>query len=296
MVEPRHLIEVAIEPKTKADQEKLRLALARLAQEDPSFGVTVDHESGQVVIKGMNERQLENNVDRLKREFTIEANVGAPQVAYRETITRIAEIDYTHKKQAGGSGQFARVKLRLEPIKPGEGYAFESEAVGDAVPEAYITGVVKGLEGARETGVLAGFPVIDFKAVLVDGAYHDGDSSALAFEIATRAVFRAGIAKAGPILLEPIMTVEVITPDDVMGQVVAGLLKRRGEISAMETRGSTRAITATVPLAGLFGYDASLAALTGGRASWSMQFARYAPMADRDPDPKFPAAAAARVA
>ena len=216
---PEPVIEIAVEPKTKGDQEKMGQALARLATEDPSFRVAVDHESGQTVIKGMGELHLEIIVDRMKREFKVDANVGAPQVAYRETITRAAEIDYTHKKQTGGSGQFARVKIRFEPLPPGSGFVFENKVVGGTVPKEYVPGVEKGLKGAAENGVIAGFPVIDFKAELFDGAYHDVDSSVLAFEIASRAAFKEGVMKAAPKLLEPIMRVEVVTPDDYMGDV-----------------------------------------------------------------------------
>src|SRR6266849_4594037 len=220
---PEPVIEIAVEPKTKGDQEKMGQALARLATEDPSFRVAVDHESGQTIIKGMGELHLEIIVDRMKREFKVEANIGAPQVAYRETITRNAEIDYTHKKQTGGAGQYARVKLRFEPLPPGSGFAFENDVVGGTVPKEYVPGVEKGLRASTETGVLAGFPVIDLKVVLLDGAYHDVDSSALAFEIAARAAFKEGVMKAAPKLLEPIMRVEVVTPEDYMGDVIGDL-------------------------------------------------------------------------
>jgi elongation factor G len=272
---PDPVIEVAVEPKTKADQEKMGVALARLAQEDPSFRVTVDHESGQTVIKGMGELHLEIIVDRMKREFKVEANVGAPQVAYRETITKTTEIDYTHKKQTGGSGQFARISLRFEPAKPGEGYEFDSEIVGGAVPKEYVPGVVKGLNAARETGVLAGFPVIDFRVFLTDGAYHDVDSSVLAFEIAARAAFREGIVKAAPRLLEPVMKVEVVTPDEYMGDVIGDLNSRRGHVSGMDSRGNARVITAMVPLANMFGYVNNLRSMSQGRAQYTMQFDHY---------------------
>ncbi|MEE1562645.1 MAG: elongation factor G, partial [Alphaproteobacteria bacterium] len=225
---PDPVIEVAVEPKTKADQEKMGVALARLASEDPSFQVSVDHESAQTVIKGMGELHLEILVDRMKREFKVEANVGAPQVAYRETITKSFEIDHTHKKQTGGSGQFARVKLQFEPLEPGEGFQFESAVVGGRVPKEYIPGVEKGLKSSCESGVIVGFPVIDFKATLTDGAHHDVDSSVMAFEIAARAAFREGISKAGPVLLEPMMRVEVVTPEDYMGDIIGDLNSRRG--------------------------------------------------------------------
>jgi elongation factor G len=296
VAEPRRLIEVAIEPKAGTDRERMEGALVVLAREDSSLECVVDRESGRAMIKGTSERQIEAAIDRLKREFEIEAEVGALQIAYRETITKIAEIDYTHKKQTGGSGQFARIKLRFEPAKPGEGYGFASAIVGGAMPAAYIAGVANGLDVARETGVLAGFPVIDFKAFLTDGAYHDIDSSVLAFEFAARAAFREGIVKAAPRLLEPIMSVEVTTPDDVVGPVAVDLSQRGGHISAMETRGSACDITATLPLSRLLGYATDLAALTGGRGSWSMAFMHYASVGGLDPDPRFPSAAAARVA
>lgn len=273
---PEPVIEVAVEPKTKSDQEKMGLALSRLATEDPSFRVTTDEESGQTVIKGMGELHLEIIIDRMKREFKVEANVGAPQVAYRETITKKTEIDYTHKKQTGGSGQYARVQLRLEPLEPGSGYQFESEIVGGSVPREYIPGVEKGLLSALGAGPIAGFPVIDLKVVLFDGAYHDVDSSSLAFEIASRAAFREGIMKAGPKLLEPIMSVEVVTPEDYMGDVIGDLNSRRGQISGMDQRGNVRVISAQVPLAQMFGYVNNLRSMTQGRAQYSMQFDHYA--------------------
>ena len=234
---PDPVIEVAVEPKTKSDQEKMGVALARLAQEDPSFRVTSDIESGQTVIKGMGELHLEILVDRMRREFKVDANVGAPQVAYRETITRPYEIDYTHKKQTGGSGQFARIKLNLEPGEAGSGFEFENKITGGNVPREYIPGVEKGLRSASESGVLAGFPMIDFRATLLDGAYHDVDSSVMAFEIAARAAYREGMQKAGPVLLEPVMEVEVVTPEDYMGDVIGDLNSRRGQIQSMEARG-----------------------------------------------------------
>ncbi len=272
---PDPVIEVAVEPKTKGDQEKMGVALSRLANEDPSFRVSVDHESGQTVIKGMGELHLEIIVDRMRREFKVEANVGQPQVAYRETISKPYEIDYTHKKQSGGAGQFARVIIRFEPAEPGSGFQFESAIVGGSVPREYIPGVQKGLESARETGVLAGFPVIDLKATLVDGAFHDVDSSSLAFEIAARAAFRDGIAKAGPKLLEPVMKVEVVTPDDYMGDIIGDLNSRRGNITGMDQRGNARVINAYVPLANMFGYVNTLRSMSQGRAQYTMQFERY---------------------
>ncbi|MBI5120918.1 MAG: elongation factor G [Rhodospirillales bacterium] len=272
---PEPVIEVAVEPKSKADQEKMGMALARLAQEDPSFRVTSDGESGQTVIKGMGELHLEIIVDRMKREFKVEANVGAPQVAYRETISKVYECDYTHKKQSGGSGQFARVKIVFEPLPPGSGYQFEAKVVGGSVPKEYIPGVTKGLNSSIDNGVLAGFPVTDFKATLVDGAYHEVDSSALAFEIAARACFREGLPKAGPKLLEPMMKVEVVTPEDYMGDVIGDLNSRRGQVSGMDSRGNARVITAQVPLANMFGYVNTLRSMSQGRAQYSMHFDHY---------------------
>ncbi|MQA67328.1 MAG: elongation factor G [Alphaproteobacteria bacterium] len=271
---PDPVIEVAVEPKTKGDQEKMGMALSRLAQEDPSFRVSIDHESGQTIIKGMGELHLEIIVDRMRREFKVDANVGAPQVAYRETISRPHEIDYTHKKQTGGSGQYARIKLVFEPA-PGEGFSFVNEITGGAVPKEYIPGVQKGLQSAKETGVLVGFPCIDFRARLIDGAYHDVDSSVLAFEIAARAAFREGVPKAGPVLLEPIMKVEVVTPDEYMGDIIGDLNSRRGQISDMDQRGNARVITANVPLANMFGYVNTLRSMSQGRAQFTMHFAQY---------------------
>ncbi|MEO1200515.1 MAG: elongation factor G, partial [Pseudomonadota bacterium] len=250
---PDPVIEIAIEPKSKADQEKMGIALNRLAAEDPSFRVGTDHESGQTIIKGMGELHLDILVDRMKREFKVEANIGAPQVAYRETISREAEIDYTHKKQSGGSGQFARVKLIFSPNEPGAGYEFVSEIVGGSVPKEYIPGVEKGLESVMGAGVIAGFPMVDMKVRLIDGAYHDVDSSVLAFEIAARAAFREGAHKAAPKLLEPMMKVEVVTPEDYMGDVIGDLNSRRGQITGTEPRGVATVINAMVPLANMFG-------------------------------------------
>jgi elongation factor G len=254
------------------------LALQRLAAEDPSFRVSVDHESGQTIMKGMGELHLEILVDRMKREFKVEANVGAPQVAYRETITKTAEIDYTHKKQSGGSGQYARLTLVFEPNEPGKGYEFTSKIVGGVVPKEYIPGVEKGLNGSQDTGVIAGFPVVDFKVSLTDGAYHDVDSSALAFEIAARAAFKEGMQKAGPQLLEPMMKVEVVTPEEYMGDVIGDLNSRRGQISGMEDRGNAKVVMAMVPLASMFGYINSLRSMSQGRANYSMTFDHYEPV------------------
>jgi len=272
---PEPVIEIAVEPKTKGDQEKMGQALARLATEDPSFRVAVDHESGQTIIKGMGELHLEIIVDRMKREFKVEANIGAPQVAYRETITRTVENTYTHKKQTGGSGQYAEVKIRFEPLPPGSGFQFENDVVGGSVPREYIPGVEKGLRGSLDNGVLAGFPVIDFKATLIDGKYHDVDSSALAFEIAARACFKEGIAKAGPKLLEPIMRVEVVTPRDYMGDVIGDLNSRRGRITGQDQRGNAEVINAMVPLANMFGYVNTLRSMSQGRAQYTMHFDHY---------------------
>jgi elongation factor G len=273
---PEPVIEVAVEPKTKADQEKMSVALSRLANEDPSFRVSIDAESGQTVIKGMGELHLEIIVDRMKREFKVDAAVGAPQVAYRETISKTSSVDYTHKKQTGGAGQFARVLMRFEPQEAGAGVQFESAIVGGSVPREYIPGVQKGIMQASQTGVIAGFPMIDFKAVLFDGASHDVDSSVLAFEIAARAAFREGIAKAGPKLLEPLMRVEVVTPDDYMGDIIGDLNSRRGQISGMDQRGNARVITALVPLATMFGYVNTLRSMSQGRATYTMHFDKYA--------------------
>ena len=272
---PEPVIEVAVEPKTKADQEKMGIALNRLAQEDPSFRVSVDEESGQTVIKGMGELHLDILVDRMRREFKVEANVGAPQVAYRETLTKRAEIDYTHKKQTGGSGQFARVKIVFEPGEPGSGFQFESKVVGGSVPKEYVPGVQKGVESVKDSGPLAGFPMIDFKATLIDGAYHDVDSSVMAFEIAARAAFREGAQQAGVKLLEPIMNVEVVTPEEYMGDVIGDLNSRRGQISGTEQRGIAQVIHAMVPLANMFGYVNTLRSMSQGRAQYTMQFDHY---------------------
>ncbi len=273
---PNPVIEVAVEPKTKADQEKMGLALNRLAQEDPSFRVTTDQESGQTIIKGMGELHLEIIVDRMRREFKVEATVGAPQVAYRETITRKQEVDYTHKKQTGGTGQFARVKLVLEPQEQGAGFVFESKIIGGSVPKEYIPGVEKGVKSVLENGILAGFPMLDLKVSLIDGAYHEVDSSALAFEIASRAAFREGAQKAGPKLLEPIMKVEVVSPEDYVGGVIGDLTSRRGQILGQEMRGNATVINSMVPLANMFGYVNTLRSMSQGRAQFTMQFDHYA--------------------
>ncbi len=275
---PDPVIEVAVEPKTKADHDKMGIALGRLAAEDPSFRVSSDEESGQTIIAGMGELHLEILVDRMRREFKVEANVGAPQVAYRETITREVEIDYTHKKQTGGSGQFARVKIRFAPTKPGEGYEFISKVVGGNVPREFIPGVKKGINSAKDSGILVGFPVIDFTAELYDGASHDVDSSVLAFEIAARAAFREAMTKAGAQLLEPMMKVEVVTADEYMGDIIGDLNSRRGQVQGMEARGNAQVINAMVPLANMFGYVNNLRSLSQGRAQYTMQFDHYEPV------------------
>jgi len=273
---PEPVIELAVEPKSKADQEKLGIALSKLAAEDPSFRVSTDHETGQTILKGMGELHLDIKVDILRRTYKVEANVGAPQVAYRETISKLYQEDYTHKKQSGGSGQFARVIIDFEPLPPGSGFVFENKTVGGSVPKEYLPGVEKGLNSMLGSGVIAGFPTIDFKATLVDGAYHDVDSSALAFEIAARAAFREGMAKAGPKLLEPIMKVEVVTPEDYLGDVIGDLSSRRGNVQGMDQRGNARVVNAQVPLGQMFGYVNTLRSMSQGRASYSMVFGHYA--------------------
>ena len=275
---PDPVIEIAVEPKTKGDQEKMGAALARLATEDPSFRVAVDHESGQTIIKGMGELHLEIIVDRMKREFKVDANIGAPQVAYRETISRKADIDYVHKKQTGGAGQFARVKMTFEPLPPGGGFEFVDDVRGGNVPREYIPAVEKGIRGSKDSGVLVGYPVIDFKATLYDGAYHEVDSSALAFEIAARAAFKEGMQKAGPKLLEPMMRVEVVTPEDFTGGVMGDLQSRRGQVTGMDSRGNAKVIQAQVPLANMFGYVNTLRSMTQGRAQYTMHFDHYEPV------------------
>ena len=278
MTFPEPVIEIAVEPKTKGDQEKMGLALARLAAEDPSFRVETDIESGQTIMKGMGELHLDILVDRMKREFKVEANIGAPQVAYRETIGHAVEHTYTHKKQSGGSGQFAEVKLNIIPTEPGEGYSFESLIIGGAVPKEYIPGVEKGIKSVMDSGPLAGFPVIDFKVQLLDGKFHDVDSSVLAFEIAARMCMREGLRKAGAKLLEPVMKVEVITPEEYTGGIIGDLTSRRGQVSGQDTRGNAIAIGAMVPLANMFGYINTLRSMSSGRAQFTMQFDHYDPV------------------
>ena len=275
---PAPVIEIAIEPKSKADQEKLGVALAKMVAEDPSFTVQTDQESGQTIMKGMGELHLDIKVDILKRTYKVEANIGAPQVAYRESLGKVTDIDYTHKKQTGGTGQFARVKIKFEPGEQGSGFVFESSVVGGSVPKEFIPGVQKGLESAKENGLLAGFPVIDFKASLYDGAYHDVDSSVLAFEIAARAAFRELRERGAPKLLEPIMKVEVVTPDEYMGDVIGDLNSRRGQIQGTETRGNAQVVTAYVPLANMFGYINTLRSFSQGRANFSMTYDHYDPV------------------
>ena len=272
---PDPVIEVAVEPKTKADYEKMGQALNRLAQEDPSFKVTTDEESGQTIIKGMGELHLEILVDRMKREFKVEADVGAPQVAYRETITKEVEVDYTHKKQSGGAGQFARVKMKFKPLERNSGIKFNNSVVGGNIPKEYIPGVEKGIKSASQNGVIAGYNVIDFEAEVYDGAYHDVDSSVLAFEIASRAAFREAVAKASPKLLEPMMKVEVVTPEDYMGDIIGDLNSRRGQIEKMEDRGNAKVVSSVVPLANMFGYVNNLRSMSQGRASYTMLFSHY---------------------
>ena len=275
MIFPEPVIEVAIEPKSKADQEKLGVALAKLANEDPSFHVSTDQESGQTILKGMGELHLDIKVDILRRTYKVEANVGAPQVAYREKLGRATTIDYTHKKQTGGSGQFARVKILFEPGAPGSGFVFENDVVGGAVPKEFVPGVEKGLKAQKENGLLAGFPLIDFKATLVDGDSHDVDSSVLAFQIAAQAAFRELKEKGDPRLLEPIMKVEVTSPEDYVGSVIGDLNSRRGMIQGQDMRGNATIIQAKVPLANMFGYVNTLRSFSQGRASYVMEFDHY---------------------
>jgi elongation factor G len=272
---PDPVIEIAIEPKSKADQEKLGVALAKLVAEDPSFRVHTDQESGQTILKGMGELHLDIKVDILKRTYKVEANIGAPQVAYRERISKQVTVDYQHKKQTGGTGQFAQVKIVVEPLPPGAGFEFENEVVGGSVPKEYIPGVEKGLESVLGSGVLAGFPVVDLKVTLIDGKYHEVDSSALAFEIASRMALRDALHKGGPVLLEPIMKVEVVTPEDYTGSVIGDLNSRRGQIQGQDRRGNANVVVAMVPLANMFGYVSNLRSMSQGRANFTMQFDHY---------------------
>jgi elongation factor G len=272
---PDPVIEVAVEPKTKADQEKMGVALNRLAREDPSFRVTTDHESGQTIIKGMGELHLEILIDRMKREFKVEANVGAPQVAYREYLAKPVDLTYTHKKQSGGSGQFGEIKINVIPAERGSGFQFFDEIKGGNVPKEYIPSVEKGLRETAETGSLIGFPIIDFEVHLIDGKYHDVDSSALAFEICARGAMREAAHKAGIKLLEPIMKVEVVTPEQYIGDVIGDLNSRRGQVQSQDTRGNAMVVEAIVPLANMFGYVNQLRSFTQGRAQYTMQFSHY---------------------
>ncbi|MDD9335850.1 MAG: elongation factor G, partial [Wolbachia sp.] len=272
---PEPVIEIAVEPKTASDQEKLGAALSRFVSEDPSLRMSVNAESGQTILKGMGELHLEIIIDRVKREFNVDANVGAPQVAYRETITKIVEIDYTHKKQSGGAGQFAKVKIVFKPLEPGSGFQFESRIVGGAIPKEYIPGVENGLKLIKEGGIISGFPVIDFKATLIDGAFHEVDSSPLAFELAAKGAFKEMANKAGPKMLEPIMKVEIITPEEYMGDIMGDISSRRGVVLSMETNNNATVIIASVPLASMFGYINKLRSVSQGRAQYSMRFSRY---------------------
>ncbi len=289
------LIEIAIEPRSKADQEKLGVALAELAAEDPSFRVSTDQESGQTILKGMGELHLDIKVDILRRTYKVDANIGAPQVAYREKLTRRTEINNTHKKQTGGTGQFAKVTIVFEPAEPGAGSSFESKIVGGAVPKEYVPGVEKGINSVMGSGILAGFPVVDVKATLIDGAYHDVDSSALAFEIASRAAFREALQKGGTVLLEPIMKVEVVTPEEHTGYVMGDLMSRRGHVLRQVARADAVVINAMAPLANMFGYVNNLRSGTQGRASFTMQFDHYEPVDPPDHDEPFPPAVGMRI-
>jgi elongation factor G len=275
MVFPEPVIAQAVEPKTKQDQEKMGIALSRLAAEDPSFRVTTDHESGQTIIKGMGELHLDILVDRMKREFKVEANVGAPQVAYREYLAKPVELTYTHKKQSGGSGQFGEIKIAVTPGERGSGFVFTDNIKGGNVPKEYIPSVEKGLRETAETGSLIGFPIIDFEVQLLDGKYHDVDSSALAFEICARGAMREVAHKAGIKLLEPIMKVEVVTPEDYLGDVIGDINSRRGQIQGTDSRGNAQVVEAIVPLANMFGYVNQLRSFTQGRAQYTMQFSHY---------------------
>jgi elongation factor G len=283
------LVEIAIEPKSKADQEKLGVALAKLAAEDPSFRVSTDQESGQTILKGVSEQHLGSKVDILRRTYKVDANIGAPQVAFREHVTRRAEVDYTFKKQKGGTGQFARVRLVVEPNEPGKGFEFESKASEGSVPKEYISGVEKGVNSVLGSGVVAGFPVVDVKVQLVDGVYHDVDSSPLAFEIASRAAFREALQKGKSVLIEPIIKVEVVTPEDYARFVIRDLDLRRGQIRDQDMRGNVSVINAIVPLMNIFGYLKDLRSMSHGRATFSMRFDHYAeaPYLGPDYDPPF---------
>jgi len=291
MGECRLLVEIAIEPRSKADQDKLGVALAELATEDSSFRVSTDRESGQTILKGMGELHLDRKVEIIRRSYKLDVNIGAPQVAFRERVTQRAEVSYTHKKQTGGTGQFAGVSIVVEPNQPGKGYEFESKIVGGAVPKEYIPGVEKGLNSVMGSGVVAGFPVVDVKVQLVDGRYHDVDSSALAFEIASRAAFREALQKGRSVLIEPIMKVEVVTPDDCTGAVIGDLNLRRGQLQGQDISGNASVVTAMVPLMNMFGYVNDLRAISRGRATFTMRFEHYAdvPLPPDDDRPFRPA-------
>jgi elongation factor G len=281
------LVEIAIEPKSKADQEKLGIALATLTAKDPSFQVSTDRESRQTILKGTSELHLDTKLEMLERTYEVGLNIGAPQVAFLERPTGRAEVEYTHKKQIGGSGQFAAVKLVVEPSEPGKGYQFESKIAGGAVPKEYIPGVEKGIASVLSSGVVAGFPVVDVKVALIDGKYHDVGSSALTFEIAARAAFREALQKARSVLLEPIMKVEVVTPEDFISSVIGDLNLRRGQIQGQDMRGNATVIKATVPLMNMFGYVNNLRSMSRGRAAFTMQFDHYAPAPLPEDDPPF---------
>jgi elongation factor G len=281
------LVEIAIEPKSKADAEKLGIALVKLAAEDPTFEASIDHESGQIILKGVSELHLDAKLDVLRRTYNIDARVGSPQVAFRERITRPADVEYAHKKQSGGSGQFAVVKLHVEPNEAGKGYRFKSKIADDAVPRAYILGVEKGIASVLSSGVVAGFPVVDVKVDLIDGKYHDVDSSALAFEIAARAAFREALHKAKSVLLEPIMKVEVVSPEDCIGSVLSDLNLRRAQIQGQDMRGNATVVNAMVPLMNMFGYVNNLRSMSRDRATFTMRFDHYAPAASPEDDPPF---------
>jgi elongation factor G len=281
------LVEVAIEPKSKADQEKLGLALAELVADDPSFGVSTDKESGQTILGGIGELHLQIKIDILKRIYKVEANIGAPQVAYREKISREVTVDYVHKKQTGGSGQFAKVKIVATPLEPGKGFEFENKAVGGSVPNEFVPGIEKGLESVLGSGVRAGFPVVALKVTLTDGAYHEVDSSALAFEIAVRAALREALEKGDSVLIEPIMKVAVVTPEDYTGSVIGDLNSRRGQIQSQDMRGNVNVVNAMVPLANMFGYVNNLRSMSHGRATFDMQFDHYEEVPWPDDDAPF---------
>lgn len=290
------VVDIAVEPKSQVDQEKMGLALARLAAEDPSFRVRADEESGQTIISGMDELHLDIIVDRLRREFKVDANTGAPQVAYREAITRAVDHDYTHKKQLGGSGQFARITFRIEPNETGQGFVFESAVVGGDVPKQYVPGVQKGVQSVIGSGPIVGFPIGDVKFTLTGGAY-DVDSSALAFEIAGRAGFREAIEQAAPKVLEPVMRIEVLTPEVYAGDIIGDLSSRRGQIHGIKSHGTIQVIDAMVPLANMFGYVNALRSMSQGSARYTMAFHHYEQTPDyvpTDPDGRFPPAAAMR--